>query len=87
MVRIDVDDEHVIELALLRLLAGVGEQPGGIELFDRHAATAVGDEVHGASPAIYAERQLNCTRTAVPAKACNPSARIESVGLQTANAA
>src|SRR5262249_23569817 len=50
MVRIDVDDEHVIELALLRLLAGVSEKPGGIELFDRDASAAVGDEFHGASP-------------------------------------
>jgi hypothetical protein len=50
MVRIDVDDKHVVELALLRLLARVGEQPGGVELFDRNASAAVGDEVHGAPP-------------------------------------
>jgi hypothetical protein len=50
MVRIDVDDKHVVELALLRLLARVGEQPGGVELLDRNASAAVGNEVHGASP-------------------------------------
>ena len=50
MVRIDVDDQDVIELALLRLLAGVGKEPRGVELFDRDASAAVGDEVHGASP-------------------------------------
>ena len=31
---IDVDDQHVVELALLRLLAGMGEQAGGVELLD-----------------------------------------------------
>ena len=35
MMRIDVDDQHVVELALLRLLARVRQQPGGVELFDR----------------------------------------------------
>jgi hypothetical protein len=50
MVRIDVDDQDVVEVTLLRLLAGVREQPGGVKLFDCDAPAAVGDEVHGASP-------------------------------------
>ncbi len=44
---VDVDDQDVVELALLRLLTGVGEQAGGVELLDRHAPAAIGDEVHG----------------------------------------
>src|SRR5262249_52002425 len=50
VVRIHVDDEHVVELALLRLLAGMRKQPRCVELFDGDAPAAVGDEVHGASP-------------------------------------
>jgi hypothetical protein len=68
MVCIDVDDEHVIELALLRLLAGVSEKPGGIELFDRDASAAVSEEFHGASPD-ECEIWLECTRPLARAKA------------------
>src|SRR5262249_26821712 len=50
MVRIDVDDQDIVELSLLRLLAGVGKQPGGVELFNCDTPAAVDDEVHGASP-------------------------------------
>ena len=34
VVSIHVDDQHVVELALDRLLAGVREQPGGVQLVD-----------------------------------------------------
>jgi hypothetical protein len=47
MVRIDVGDQHVVEIALVRLFAGVREQTAGIELFDRNTATAVSEKVHG----------------------------------------
>src|SRR5262249_46766965 len=50
MVRIDVDDQDIVEVTLLSLFAGLGEQPGGVELFDGDAPAGVGDEVHGASP-------------------------------------
>ena len=46
MMRIDIDDQDVVELALMRLLARVREQPGGVELLDGDAAAAVGDQVH-----------------------------------------
>src|SRR5262249_22936244 len=52
MMGVDVDDQHVVELALLRLLSGVRQQPAGVELFDRHAPSAIGDEVHGVAPAL-----------------------------------
>ena len=52
MVRIDVDDQDVVELALMRLLARVREQPGGVELFDGYAAPAVGYQVHVVAPGI-----------------------------------
>ena len=34
VVRIDVDDEDVVEVALLRLLRGMGEQAGRVQLVD-----------------------------------------------------
>jgi hypothetical protein len=46
MVRIDVGDQYVVEIALVRLLAGMGQEPRGIELLDRHAATAIGKKIH-----------------------------------------
>src|SRR5262249_40714336 len=57
---VDVDDQHVVELALLRLLSGMGEQAAGVELFDRHAPSAVGDEVHGVSPEYSISRPMLC---------------------------
>ena len=50
VVRVDVDDEDVVELALDRLFAGVGEKPGGVQLVDRYASAAFSEEVHGSSP-------------------------------------
>ena len=47
VMRVDVDDQHVVELALHRLLAGVGEKPGGVQLVDSYASAAISDEVHG----------------------------------------
>ena len=52
MVGVNVDDHHVVEVALVRLLAGVSEQPRGVQLLDRYAATAIGDEIHSVSPGV-----------------------------------
>jgi hypothetical protein len=49
MVRIDIDDQDIIELALLRLFPGMSEQAAGIQLFDGNAAAAIGNQVHGVS--------------------------------------
>ena len=46
MVSVDVDDHHVVEIALVRLLARMRQQARGIELLDRYAATAISDEIH-----------------------------------------
>ncbi len=46
MMRIDIDDQDVVEAALMRLLARVRQEPRGVELFDGDAAAAVGDQVH-----------------------------------------
>ena len=46
MVRVDIDDQDVVELALMRLLARVREQPRGVELLDGYAAAAIGYQVH-----------------------------------------
>ena len=35
MVSVDVDDDHVVEIALMSLLARMRQQPAGIEFFDR----------------------------------------------------
>ena len=50
VVRVHVDDEYVVELALNRLFAGVREEPGGVQLVDRYASAAFSEEVHGSSP-------------------------------------
>ncbi len=34
VMRVDVDDQHVVELALHRLLAGVRQQAAGVQLLD-----------------------------------------------------
>src|SRR5580698_7293023 len=52
MMRVDVDDDHVVEIALVRLLASVSQQPRGVQLLDRYAATAIGDEIHCVSPSV-----------------------------------
>jgi hypothetical protein len=50
VVRVHVDDEYVVEFALNRLFAGMGEEPGGVQLVDRYASAAFSEEVHGSSP-------------------------------------
>ena len=50
VVSVDVDDQHVLELALLGLLGGVRQQLGGIQLLDGHAPSAIGNQIHGFSP-------------------------------------
>ena len=47
VVRVDVDDQHVVELALHRLLAGVSQQPAGVQLLDCYAPAAICNKVHG----------------------------------------
>jgi hypothetical protein len=44
--RIDVGDQDVVEIALMSLLAGMGQEPRRIELLDRHAAAAIGKKIH-----------------------------------------
>ena len=46
VVRVDVDDQHVVELALHRLLAGVSEQLAGVQFLDCYASAAISNEVH-----------------------------------------
>ena len=46
VVRVDVDDQHVVELALHRLLAGVRQQAAGVQFFDCYAPAAISNEVH-----------------------------------------
>ena len=43
---IDVGDQNVVEIALMRLLAGMGQEPAGIKLLDRHATAAIGKKIH-----------------------------------------
>jgi hypothetical protein len=47
MVAVDIDDQHLVETAVARLLAGMREQPAGVQLFDADAAAAIGEKVHG----------------------------------------
>jgi hypothetical protein len=44
---VDIDDQHVVEIALHRLLAGMAQKLRGVELVDCDASAAVGYEVHG----------------------------------------
>ena len=50
VVSVDVDDDHVVEVALHGLLAGMAQELGCVEFLDRYAATAVSNEIHGFSP-------------------------------------
>ena len=56
MMRIDIDDQHVVELAPLRLLGGVAQKLGGVELVDGNAAPAISNEVHWMSSSLSARR-------------------------------
>ena len=42
-----VDDEDVVQVALMRLFTRVRQKPAGVEFFKRDAAAAVGEQVHG----------------------------------------
>ena len=46
VMRVDVDDQHVVELALHRLLPRMGEEPRGVEFVDGDAPAAISDKVH-----------------------------------------
>src|SRR5262249_43309028 len=50
VMRVHVDDQHVVEVAAVRLLARIGQQPRGVELFHRYAPAAISNEVHGVAP-------------------------------------
>src|SRR5262249_1311186 len=50
VVAVHVDDQNVVKIALLRLLARMGEQLGRVELFDGDASSAVGEKLHGVAP-------------------------------------
>ncbi len=58
VMRVDVDDQHVVELALHRLLPCMGEQSCGVEFVDGDAAAAVSDEVHDRFPLIAQRPEL-----------------------------
>ncbi len=47
---VDVDDDHVVEFALMGLLTGVGKESCGVQLVNRHAAAAIGRKFHRVSP-------------------------------------
>src|SRR5262249_59491647 len=51
---IGIEDENIGELALPRLLAGMGEKPGGVQLVDRYASAAFSEELHGFSLRTFA---------------------------------
>ena len=57
MVRVDVDDQNVVEVALVRLLARMREEPRGVELLDGDAAAAIGDQVHDVSRSVIARSE------------------------------
>src|SRR6516165_8616887 len=46
LMRVDVDDENVVEAAPVRLLARVPQESRGVEFLDTDAAAAVRDQVH-----------------------------------------
>ena len=50
MMRVDIDDHEVVELAQVRLLARMRQKPGGVEFIDRDAPAAISNEVHGVPP-------------------------------------
>ena len=50
VVSVDIDDQNLVEFALVRLLAGVCQEPGSVELLDGHAAAAIGDQIHDVPP-------------------------------------
>jgi hypothetical protein len=73
MVRVDVDDHHVVEVALVRLFARMRQQAAGIEFLDRYAPTAISDEIHGVSPDVPFLKER-----ALPARPALPHAELEN---------
>src|SRR5262249_28387160 len=64
MVGVHVDDDKIVELALDPLLAGMGENAGGVKLIDRYASAAFSEEVQGSSPDVSKTRlRIPCGRT------------------------
>jgi hypothetical protein len=47
MVRVNIDDQDVVELALMRLPRRMSQELAGIEVFDADAPIAVGHKFHG----------------------------------------
>jgi hypothetical protein len=50
MVRVDVDDQNIVKLALVRLLARMSQESGGVEFIDRYPPATIGNEVHELPP-------------------------------------
>jgi hypothetical protein len=46
MMGVDIDDQHIVEIALHRLLAGMTQKLRGVELIDCDASAAIRNEVH-----------------------------------------
>ena len=78
MVAVDVDDQDVVELALVRLPPRMGEQPAGVELLDRHPSAAIGDEVHGASPDAVCRGRYNPNTHTMDALPCIRSSGVRA---------
>src|SRR5262245_37414490 len=72
MMAVNVDNQNVVELALHGLLAGMREQPAGVELFERDPAAAIGKKVHGAFPFILCRIDLLMAYRPAP-RAASPS--------------
>src|SRR5690348_13339543 len=53
VMRIDINNQNVVEVALVRLLPGMREQPRGVELLDRDPPAAFNDEIHRLAPNAY----------------------------------
>jgi hypothetical protein len=47
---IHIDDQHVVELAPVGLLTGVGKQSRGVQFVNGDATAAIGDKFHWRSP-------------------------------------
>jgi hypothetical protein len=52
MMRVGIDDQNVVEIPFVRLLARMRQEPRGVELLGRHAAAAVGYQIHDVAPGI-----------------------------------
>jgi hypothetical protein len=50
VMRVDIDDENVVELAPDRLLAGMRQQAAGVQLLDWDASAAIRNQIHDVSP-------------------------------------